>query len=154
MDEQYGELIEPHKVPFSFGAPGWYVLGGILLLLCIALLCMIVRIYNRNLYRKKALQWIDEKIAHQPATILYDTNMLLKQVAMTKYERADVAAIRNIEWMNFLNLSMRKNVFNEADTQLLQRQLYTTEPDAATNIATNIFLNKAKQWIRKHRRMK
>ncbi len=61
MDEQYGTLIEPTPVPFHFGAPGWYVAGGLLLLLMATAAFFFIRHYRKNLYRRQALQWLRSK---------------------------------------------------------------------------------------------
>ena len=55
MDEQYGKLIEPHEIPFRFGAPGWYVVAVLLVLLMMGITWLIVRWYKRNYYRREEL---------------------------------------------------------------------------------------------------
>ena len=98
MDEQYGTLIEPAPVPFHFGAPGWYVTGGLLLLLMATAAFFFIRHYRRNLYRRQALQWLrtkEEELQHTGSLtmLVYETNMLLKRIAISRYGRTAIAGI-------------------------------------------------------------
>ena len=122
MDEQYGQLIERHKqVAFTFGAPGWYVLGVVLLLVIAVVVRLGLRSYRKNRYRRQAL--MEMKTYAGDATALYRTNMLLKRIAMTRYGRAETAGIRGKEWIAFLNKSRGRELFGAADAVLLD-QLY------------------------------
>ncbi|HEY6977285.1 MAG TPA: DUF4381 domain-containing protein [Chitinophagaceae bacterium] len=159
MDEQYGQLIEPEKVLFTFGAPGWYVLGVLILLLIAALAWLIYRNYQKNLYRKNALKWLAAEEANYansnaPIALLYETNMLLKRIAIARYGRSMAAGIRGNEWIVFLNKSRGKPLFDEKEGYLLQNELYAAGTSDADYSSVNIFLNKAKEWIRKHKHSK
>jgi hypothetical protein len=56
MDEQYGQLIEPSPVSFTFGAPGWYVLAVLLLLTFLGFAWFLFRRYKKELYRRQAVK--------------------------------------------------------------------------------------------------
>jgi hypothetical protein len=155
MDEQYGTLIEPPPVPFHFGAPGWYVAGGLLLLLLIIAAWLLSRHYRKNLYRRQALQWLrskEEELQHAGslALLVYETNMLLKRIAIGRYGRTVIAASRDAQWIALLNKTMKKNLFDNKDEQLLQQQLYRSKgailPDEAA-----AFIARSKKWIQQHR---
>jgi Domain of unknown function (DUF4381) len=151
MDEQYGQLIEPQKISFAFGAPGWYVLAFLLLIILSGLVWILISIRHKNIYRHKALVLLEMQIEKKSLHPLYETNMLLKQVAMSKYGRTAVANLRNHDWVAFLNSTMRKNLFSDNDSRFLEKQLYGLDKDNDGNEMTSHFLNKAKEWIRKHR---
>jgi len=157
MNDSYGQLIEPAPVAFSFGAPGWYVLGAILMFALLAVAWIIFQQYRKNLYRRQALKLITNAEATHPnsaSTLLYETNMLLKQIAMSRYGRWNIAGINGMEWINFLNRSCHKALFDENDDHLLQEQLYGSKEAVNTNKLVNNFLNKSKEWIRNHPRIK
>lgn len=153
MDEQYGQLIEPQKVSFSFGAPGWYLLAAALLLLLGFISWVIYHYYKKNAYRRSAIKLIDSIGAQIPtngsSAALYQTNMLLKRIAITKYGRQATTPVYGLDWIQFLNKSARKELFNKDDDQLLQRELYAGQTsDNSNKIAA--FLTKAKEWTNRH----
>ena len=155
MDEEYGQLIEPAKVPFSFGAPGWYVLLTIVLLVLILTGWLALRFYRRNLYRRIALRQLKELTMSAtmdktdlPA-IIFKTNMLMKRIAIYKYGRTEAASARNEDWINYLNSHSVKEIFTAEDTELLNQQLYGGVNTNPSN--PDLFFEKSKQWIRKHK---
>jgi len=159
MDEQYGQLIEPSSVPFSFGAPGWYVLGAFMLLVTVGIGWLIFLQYKRNLYRRQALKMISAaesgfRDSGAAAPLLYDTNMLLKRVAMSRYGREHAASVKGLDWINFLNQSCSKALFDENDNRLLEEQLYAPDKEPNINASVKNFLDKSKKWIRDHHRVK
>jgi hypothetical protein len=156
MDDQYGQLIEPPAVVFGFGAPGWYVLGALAMLLLMWFTGFLWRNYQRNRYRRRALKEIENSKQHYAAAgmegnMLYETNMLLKRIAMARYGRNDTAGMKGEEWIEFLNKSSGDEIFDETDTALLQ-ELYSGKKHEHKSIMD--FIQKAKTWIRKHRHFK
>lgn len=143
MDERYGQLIESKQVAFTFGAPGWYVLAVVFLLLAVAVAWLVLRSYRKNRYRRKAL--LEMKTYGGGATALYRTNMLLKRIAMARYGRPETAGVRGKEWIVFLNKSRGRELFSQSDAVLLER-LYTDETGVSDG-----FIGKAKEWIRRHK---
>ena len=159
MDEQYGQLIEPSKVPFTLGAPGWYILAGLILIALVTLAGRITKIYKKNLYRRTALHWLEEnQMKYGSATnqqvFLYEINMLLKQIAMTKYGRIETASLRGHDWISFLNKSTNKKLFDNSDSAYLEMALYENKTMNDNYQAMQIFLSKAKDWIKTHRKIK
>ncbi|MDH7459766.1 DUF4381 domain-containing protein [Chitinophagaceae bacterium 26-R-25] len=156
MDEtQFGQLIEPSPVKFTYSTPGWYVLGALLLLLLIVVAWLLVRHYIRNRYRREAiknLQQIEGMYAanNNYTDLVYETNMLAKRVAMSRYGRHSVAGLRGEEWINYMNSKWRKKSFNANDALLLANNLYTFSPLPAEQ--ASLFVSKTKDWIRQHRK--
>ncbi len=149
---QIGSLIEPAPVKFSFAAPGWYVLGGLLFVLLLLLGFFMWRNYQRNKYRRKALQWLQEQEKallpeKQFSALLYAADTLMKRVAVQRYGRDAAASLQGNDWIAFLNKT-GKATFDETDIQHLE-QLYTEKNIGEQ--ATNLFVNKTKKWIRTHK---
>lgn len=154
MDEQYGTLIEPTPITFSFGAPGWYVAGGLLLLLMVTVAFFFIRHYRRNLYRRQALQWLrskEEELQHTGSLtmLVYETNMLLKRIAISRYGRTAIAGSRGTQWTSLLNNTMKQNLFDSKDELLLQQQLYRSKGDILPDEAAG-FIARSKKWIQQH----
>jgi hypothetical protein len=155
MDTDFGTLIEPAPVPFTFGAPGWYVLAASVCILLCATVWVGVYLYKRNRYRKQALHWLAEREKTLHATnafelLVYDASMLIKRIAMARYGRNNVAGIDGQAWINFLNKTGRGKQFTDMDAQLLQQTLYSTEKIISETEA-NAFVHKTKHWIATHK---
>jgi hypothetical protein len=154
MEEQTGKLIEPPPVAFSFSAPGWYVLGGLVLLAVLLVLLLAIRYYRSNRYRRDALRYLSEKqkeLSSQNAfgMLVYESNMLVKRIAMSRYGRAKVAGLQAEQWIAFINTTWGERSFNDQEGQLLTRDIYsqTVHPEQAV-----AFTSKAMRWIKKHKK--
>jgi hypothetical protein len=156
MDDQLGKLIEPQPVPFTFSAPGWYVLGGLILLLLIGLVILLIKYYQLNKYRKHALnflanteqKYIDLKAFDQ---LVYEANMLIKRIAMSRYGRQAVSGLRDGQWTDFINRTWREKSFDKSDETLINQTIYQSKDGISAEDA-QAFTQKAKRWIRKHKR--
>ncbi len=154
--QQFGDLIEPAPVPFSFHAPGWYVVEALLLMLLLLGAYWLIRYRRRNRYRREALQWLGSRMIAlhaQQAYMqqLYEADMLMKRIAMKIYGREQVAALQGNEWISFLNRQYRRGgLFSEADSYLLTDMLYKS-PGTANVADTDHFISKTSNWIRYHK---
>lgn len=101
----------------------------------------LLRHYERNRYRREALLWLEEK-----ERSLYETDMLLKRIAMRNYGRENVAALRGQAWIDLLNRYWKEGAFTAADADLVSEALYRRPPASGAD-----FTAKAKRWIRYHR---
>lgn len=154
--QQYGELIEPPPVPFSFNTPGWYVIDVVLVLLLAWGLYRYARYRRRNRYRREALRWLGERmvILHAQQEFmqqLYEADMLMKRIAMQLYGREKVAPLQGEEWITFLNRqTRRRDDFSANDSQLLTDTMYRN-PHAVGAAETDRFISKTSNWIRYHK---
>lgn len=153
MNDDIGTLIEPAPVQFSWHEPGWYVLGGLLVLTLIMLLLMIYRHWRKNRYRRDALSWLSAREASlintQPDLLVYDSTMLLKRIVMTRYGRKH-ATIRDNDFIAFLNSACKTTLFAEQDALWLHKVLYASGA-GTTPAEVSDFLNKTRKWIKLHR---
>ncbi len=148
-----GQLIEPAPIQFSFGAPGWYILGGILLIVLCVGVFLSWKHYRKNHYRRMALQWLQQEeqrliAAKEEAQLVYTANMLIKRIAMQLYGR-EIASLRGKDWLDFIKQTDRSVCFNDEDIELLDA-LYTSDGQINNDRAVS-FVNKTKHWIKTHR---
>lgn len=152
MNDNIGTLIEPQPVQFTWGAPGWYVLAGLLLVVIVAVIVMIVRHYRRNRYRSEALAWLvsrEKEMSQHPEVVVYDATMLMKRIVISRYGR-EHASVREREWIGLLNDTCKGQLFSDADSTWLTQSLYA----GGTKIAAadvQAYLNKTRTWIKRHR---
>ena len=153
MNDNIGTLIEPQPVPFTWGAPGWYVLAAWLLIIIVGIILMIIRHYKKNRYRREAIDWLvrreKEMTNQRPDLIVYDATMLVKRIVMTRYGREHTST-RNEEWITFLNEACKTQLFTASDSEWLTQTLYAPGSDLRTEDVAS-YLNKTKTWIKRHR---
>ncbi|HVY73956.1 MAG TPA: DUF4381 domain-containing protein [Puia sp.] len=152
MADPLSELVEPAPVKFSFGAPGWYVAGALILLVLLFAGWLAYRFYRRNRYRREALRWLDERmllLKEDYASAVYECNMLIKRIAMSKYGRTAVADKRGEEWIVQLNRTGRTDAFSRTELDLLNNGVYSGKSISQTEAM--LFIEKTKKWIRQNR---
>jgi len=155
MNDSFGKLMEPQPVPFSFGAPGWYVVGGLILIGLIGIGWLIYTHYKRNAYRRRALQHLagleKELTANNNlSALLYEHNMMMKRLAMTVFTRQQTASLRGNDWLNLLNQSLGQELFSHDDIRTLHAALYQSA--SVDEVAAKKFIANTKLWISKHKR--
>ncbi|MEH0157116.1 DUF4381 domain-containing protein [Limibacter armeniacum] len=151
---QIGELIEPTPIGFSFGAPGWYVLLGLIFLIGSLVALRIWLQYKRNQYRRDALKHLKLMtttyyVPTQSNQLAFETVMLLKRITAGLYGRRKVAALRGTQWTELLNKTCKEVSFTPEDAAMLDEILY--RPDTVSIQGwVPTFVQKSKIWIRKH----
>ncbi|HEY4323450.1 MAG TPA: DUF4381 domain-containing protein [Mucilaginibacter sp.] len=156
MEDQVGKLIEPAPVPFTFTAPGWYVLGGIAALLILFIVLLMIRYYRLNLYRKHALLQLSNIQQNYTTNgsfdlLVYEADLLIKRIAIARYGRQNVSGLRGNEWISFINKRWREKSFDSTDGQLLERKIYESGQPVSGDEAS-LFVQKTKRWIKNHKR--
>ncbi len=148
------QFIEPAPVRFTFEAPGWYILAGIILLILLICVALIVRNYIKNKYRRKAIKALQKEETNsikqkQYADIIYKANMIMKQICIQLYTREACAGLRTKDWLEFLNQTSHSNLFQKENEKTID-SIYLTGNDLDEK-ETIAFLDKTKQWIKKHK---
>ena len=149
-----GELIEPEPITFGLGAPGWYMLLGIVVLASLVYLFIAYRTYRRNKYRRVALQMLQTiKHAGFPSHhYLFRIAEVLKRVSITTYGRGELAPLNGTDWLGFLKNSNRgKSNFSEPVMDLLTRRLYQGEKLSLSDQEMEALYQESIHWIKKHR---
>jgi hypothetical protein len=154
MNDDVGTLIEPEPIAFTLGAPGWYVVGGLIMLLIILVAVVLFRHHQKNKYRTRAIQWLKQResqlLPQHPTELIYDAAILMKRIAATRYSRSDVAGLLSREWIAFLNRTCKSEPFEERDVEWLQQTLYAPMHQLQER-EVRIFLKKTEKWIKHHR---
>ncbi len=149
-----GALMEPDPIKFGFGAPGWYILLGLLLLLLLIYGVISYIKYQRNRYRREAIEILLNLELSTDRTSYFITRVaaVLKRVAISSYCRMEVGALTGKEWLVYLD---RKNsgmqVLAENPRILLTEQLYQSSAKQATVKDLEELRSTSVQWIKKHR---
>ncbi|MFV0377737.1 MAG: DUF4381 domain-containing protein [Mangrovibacterium sp.] len=107
-----GALYEPAAVRFSFDAPGWKVLGILLLLGLLLVVFFAIRRYIRNANRRRALAQLKQTAS--PLSVF----VILKQLAMQTYGREKTATLYGNEWLAFLDRTGKDVHFLELENEV------------------------------------
>lgn len=143
-------LREPAGIGWWPPAPGWWLLLALGVAVILALAVFLLRRYQRNAYRRRALRQLQTlQSAHREnrddRRFAKDLNALLKSVALLAYPARDVAARHGAAWRNFLNDSLPPA---EHFSQNFDEAAYRTSPPT---IDTDSLHRSAQQWIRRHK---
>jgi hypothetical protein len=150
------DLITPPPVPWCPPAPGWYVVGGVVLLLALWAGRVWWRRWRAATSRRLALAELRRLEARagdaaQRASALQELPVLLKRTALAAFPRQEVASLSGNAWLAFLDRTGHTSAFTHGLGQLLPVLSY--DPDAAGRLAayevTELF-DVVATWIQHH----
>jgi hypothetical protein len=149
---QLRDIHLPAPVDWWPPAPGWWLLGILLLTLLGAALAWALRRHRRRRYRRIALREVDALYArwqqHRDARVfLQELNQLLKQAALSAFPAARVAALNGAQWLTFLDSTLPRPQFDRAATRVLA-DVYRAEP---APLQPDELRRAAQFWLRRHR---
>lgn len=157
MNESYnhtiGQLIEPEPIGFNFGAPGWIILGIILLIgIFIYGIIRFIR-HQRNKYRREALTQIEvvRKSGLELPVQLYKAAETIKNVALISYGRKQQAELYGQAWLEFLKEKNKGNkIFSAQVEPLYIQSLYKGKLADITKSDLESFFDESINWIKTH----
>ncbi len=148
-----GTLMEPDPIRFSFGAPGWFILLGVGLILLLVYGLIAYLRYKRNRYRRNAIGILSamDLSGREVSASITRIAEVLKRVAMTSYGRTETAALSGQAWLNYLD-QRNKGVFvlSVDSRKLIAEHLYRSPPDGISVNELEEFRSTTIQWINKH----
>lgn len=147
-------LMKPDPVAFSFDRPGWYFLGGMVLLALLLFVAWLGIRYWRNKYRREAVKVVENanerfKKGKEPQLL----NVALKQlkiVAIQTFGRGEVAALSGMEWLSFLEKSGKETPFT-AYKDLYFSSMYEENFAGDAGKVEQLFAL-SRKWIQTHAR--
>lgn len=159
-DRMWGLKELPLPEPVSYGpqTAGWYVLALLLLLLLVWLAWLRRRRWQRNAYRRDALNRL-QAIANtldnpnEPTANLAELPLILRRAALQAGRRQDVASLRGREWIAWLNASAGKTLFTDEMAALIDQLPYAPSASLAVlreEPRTQKLLNASQNWVRDH----
>lgn len=148
---EMGPLHEPNAVLFSFDTLGWKVVFMLLFCLLLWRAGVLLWRFNKNAYRRSALKKLvlleAQFVAPQNREFVNATNILLKQMAIAVYGRAEVANLIGKDWVNFLDSKSTATNFRDLG-KLFYRASLTQEE--VLNEHRDTLLIQTKKWIETH----
>lgn len=147
--QNLNDIVSPAAVPWWPLAPGWYVLGAILLMVAFYWLFRGAQRWQRNRYRREALDILAQLRQAGPEAASR-IPPLLKRAALSAFPREEVAALNGADWYRFLDASAATDRFMARDGVLLGRTAYRANQDLSTEEFKSL-CEAAEYWLRQHR---
>ncbi|ESQ16999.1 MAG TPA: DUF4381 domain-containing protein [Chromatiaceae bacterium] len=128
-------------------APGWWLLAA----LGLAGLVLLGRHFWSQLRRIRRRRRIFAELnrlrtEHCGPTLIRGISTLLKRVALSRFQRLDVAALTGPEWLAFLDRTGGAGGFQSGAGRVLAEGPYAPSP----NCDANALLALAQDWLRKN----
>lgn len=140
------ELPFPDAIPFTPETVGWAVVGVALLLLVGWLVWSAWRRWRANGYRRDALRSLASLSSSERAQLPF----VLRRTALMVSDRATVASLRGSEWLDWLNRSAGRVLFEPGDADLLDQLAYGRQPIPESDWRR--LLHASRGWVQGHRR--
>lgn len=136
------DIILPTHGEHSLPALGWWLLGGLVIVVIIASIWLFWRYLHKRRFQKIALRQLAELESTEASA--QAVNQLLKQTAQSYFDRQQVASLSGDKWFEFLNSQTTSPIFTTNQIKTLQRQFYAQEQAATTEQ-----INATRQWLKK-----
>lgn len=148
--DSFGAVIEQEPVVFSFDAPGWYVLLGLVAFIIFGLRMRHLILYRRNAYRRQAVSQI-QTLAKEGNSVelIKRINLTLKEIVLRSNPRSTISPLEGSTWIDFLNSKCHDGPFESTDYKLFEDAVYREMVD--NNQAVEGLMNRSLIWINKHK---
>ena len=105
---QLRDIHLPQAITWWPPAPGWWLIAVLCLLLVAAISGYFYRRYQRNSFRRQALQllqghFLDWQQSGDTSLYMQQVNTVLKRTALLRFPDSNVAALSGPQWMVFLD---------------------------------------------------
>lgn len=120
---QLNDIHLPESPGFWPLAPGWWILLALLLIAIVWLSLKIRKIVKQRKYQKQILdQYIvleTRLFERSDSEAIAKINIFLRQIAINKYPRADVASLTGTRWLEFLDQTGNTKNFTQGAGHIL-----------------------------------
>lgn len=139
--ERLHDLVVPTPVPWWPPTPGWWIVLALLAIALVALLGRMLIHWQRNRYRRDALNLVDHLLPEELPG-------LVKRVALSAWPREQVAHLTGQPWLAFLDRTGETTVFTTGAGRVLESLIYQPIPQEDLSEMRRAI----RHWIRNHRR--
>ena len=153
---QLRDLHLPQAVADWPPALGWWLLAGLVLFGLVWSMRALHRRYKSNAYRRFAQRELKAIVAEHAETqdarrALSRLQFLMKRVAITAFNRAEVAALSGVAWTQFLDATSTTSQFSLGPGELLIDGPYERTQDLSRIELTALF-SLCAEWLENHTR--
>jgi hypothetical protein len=128
-------------------APGWWLLGLLLLAALAPALLRLARAWRRRRRRERVLAELDGmRGAECGPALVAAVSALLKRAALSRFPRAEVAALTGADWLAFLDRTGGAGGFADGPGRVLADGAYAPRQDCDAPA----LLALARRWLRQN----
>lgn len=142
--DRLADVVLPSPVAWWPPAPGWLVVGAVLVGLLLRAAMAAWERWRANVYRRDALAECRRLRAAADAASL---PALVKRTALAAFPRERVASLSGTPWLAFLDETGRTHAFGDGPGGALVTLAYDPRAGAADAALFDV----VEQWIREHR---
>ena len=137
--ENLRDIHLPGEVSAWPPAPGWWILALVILILVAFIIRYIWQRHQQKHILRISLNHLtkltDNYQKHNdPQKLVKSYSSLLRRIALARFSRQNVAGLTGDTWLNFLDNSAHKAIFNSDIGRLLLNAPYQKEEVVASNI--------------------
>jgi hypothetical protein len=150
---EFGPVIPPDPIPWSFDTPGWYVAMTLLVLALLIIGLIRWQHYRANKYRRDAVAYIDRLVEDHALSnidIINNCNQLIRRIVLRQKQAAEFSIMSHEQWCQWLNSLCQKSTFQKEDADLMFQSAYRN----ALTIDKQVYeqhLGKVRYWVKNHR---
>lgn len=149
------EIILPEAVSWWPSAPGWHVLGVLLVMLLVVQAYRSAKRWWHNRYRREALRQL-ASVQLQADTQIQDVVAVLpyymKVTALQAFPRRDVASLSGSDWLMFLDTHYSGPSFSSGVGEKLLSVAYLPREQWQLNDQEcNTLIKMSRRWIAEHK---
>lgn len=146
---QLKDIHEPSAISWWPPAPGWWLLGALILLAITGAVLLYLRMRQKRLnnrYRAEGIRLLKHIDPSSPQAV-EAINIILKRVAVVTYGRGPCAPLTGQRWIAFLENTAQLEMDTPARRALLDSLYQHKEADSQDFLALRDF---AVSWVREH----
>jgi len=148
---QLKDIHLPDSPGFWPLAPGWWILLALCLFFIIWLLLKLKQKAKQRKHRQRIFSQykaLEEKLLDKPDNEnIAAINTFLRQLAVNKYPRSDIASLTGTKWLAFLDQSGNTTKFSKGVGQILIEAPYQVKRPQDFKVAD--FTQLIRKWIKK-----
>ena len=130
-------------------APGWWLLAALLLVLLVIAARWAVRRWRHARLRRRVLRQL-QQMETDDQGLAASVSLLLKQVALARFPREQVAALNGQEWLDFLDRTGDTDRFRQGPGQVLANGPYSPESIDQQLGQPQELIRLGSAWVRKN----
>lgn len=153
------DIVVPEPVTWWPPAPGWYLLGALILFAASWFFINAIENWWKNRYRGAAIKELNQ-LRHSTRKLenhelIRRLNDILKRVTLNAWPREEVATLSGEQWLEFLtenaNLPGNGTAFGSEQTRVLRDAAYSKKIcNALSSTEMDEIFSTAEHWIRRH----
>ncbi len=149
---QMRDIHLPQAIGWWPPAPGWWIVTSLSLLLVAAVSWYFYRAYQRNSFRRQAMQllqchFLDWQQSRDTSLYMQQVNIVLKRTALLRFPESNVAALSGSQWMAFLDRHLPQSSPGFSGGPLTQGPYAPPAPEQDVAALQQL----AMAWLRQHR---